>query len=1271
MFSNQNIQPGGHEIEKQGNTDVLKIYCHNYPYLPSIEDNAVGMTKVIDKLIEIPSAQKIILMDRRNYEYDYDQTRMLMEIANLYKYLIREKKILNLSVGPDPYYFKVNLQTIITSTLKSDPVGAYVELKRLIRDEKIKIEKIEYMDEVNRRTNYLEILTKLLRLFEDTKLISLAKQYLSGHEFGSREIYKQIFKPSITPDFMFTRLMAQPPLHSEEVDAYSIGKIEVNIFKIPEQIQHLYHVIPPEFKLTEEKYELLDIARNALSEHKPQREELIDPERMRQTFYNIGRDLIQELAEQKGIELKYKELNELAGILMRYTVGFGLIEILLEDTKIQDITINGPIGESPIFIVHEDYHECVTNLYPSKEDGESWASKFRILSGRPLDEANPVLDTELVLPKARARVGIMSKPLNPVGLAYAFRRHRDQPWTYPLFIKNKMLNPLAAGLLSFLVDGNRTLLFAGTRSSGKTSLLGSTLVEIMRKYRILTVEDSVTGDSEILIKKDRNIEKTTIGKIIDSSISKYGCWYNLSNHEILGNNNSFEILSMDKKGKIKWTKPNKLIRHKTKKTIYKIKTRTGRIIKVTGDHSLFGLGKKAKIVELKANNLKVKDFIATPRGLPPNYESKKEINILDYLERFDKGFFEGEIVKEFNKKYQHEITQLSKDHKYNKSTKNNWLRKGLLPIKIVKDLNCLGYNIYDLENTKFKVSPNSKSLPVKIPICEDLLAFTGLWLADGCYDKNSIILSVVEEENRKIFKNLSDKYGFDIKKNSDTFSLIINSKTLKGIMVNILELRGNSYTKRIPNWVFNLSKTQISYVLNGIFSGDGDVTNKEISISLCSRKLLEDIQTLLLQFNILLRIGNIYNKDKTYSSRVSSIREWKIFKDLIGILPKHKKDRLNILCLKVSTHEPTNKIPLVIEDKIELCKILKSLNSNDYTKRNSAIGINKLTSSLQQLNFKNELISNLKILLKSDLFFDQIRSIEIDENFGGYVYDFSVPECESFITGNIIAHNTEELPIDALRKLNYNIQPMKVRSALTKTSAEMEADEGIRTSLRFGDSALIVGEIRSSEAKALFEAMRIGALSNVVAGTIHGADPYGVFDRVVNDLEVPRTSFKAVDIIVVSNPIRSADGLHKQRRILSISEVRKHWEDDPLREKGFVDLMKYNVKTDMLEPTQDLINGDSEVIKEIAGNVKEWIGNWQAVWDNIMLRAKIKETLVDYSLKLNQPSILEANFVVESNDMFHRISDSIREELGYLDSKRIFFEWHEWLKRALKKSILQ
>jgi hypothetical protein len=192
-------------------------------------------------------------------------------------------------------------------------------------------------------------------------------------------------------------------------------------------------------------------------------------------------------------------------------------------------------------------------------------------------------------------------------------------------------------------------------------------------------------------------------------------------------------------------------------------------------------------------------------------------------------------------------------------------------------------------------------------------------------------------------------------------------------------------------------------------------------------------------------------------------------------------------------------------------------------------------------------------------------------------------------------------------------------------------------------------------------------LANVVAGTIHGDSPYGVFDRVVNDLGVPRTSFKATDVIVVANPVRSADGLHRWRRVTQITEVRKHWENDPLTENGFVDLMKYNSKKDELETSEDLINGDSEILKSIAGNVKEWAGNWDAVWDNIMLRAKTKEALVDFSNKTGNPDLLEADFVIQSNDQFHKISESVREEIGTLDSKRIFFEWNEWLKRHVKK----
>ncbi|MEK6832500.1 MAG: ATPase, T2SS/T4P/T4SS family, partial [Nanoarchaeota archaeon] len=270
----------------------------------------------------------------------------------------------------------------------------------------------------------------------------------------------------------------------------------------------------------------------------------------------------------------------------------------------------------------------------------------------------------------------------------------------------------------------------------------------------------------------------------------------------------------------------------------------------------------------------------------------------------------------------------------------------------------------------------------------------------------------------------------------------------------------------------------------------------------------------------------------------------------------------------------------------------------------------------------------------------------------------------------IVIEDSLELPVESLRKLNYDILRMKVRSALLKTTTEVSADDGIRTSLRLGDSCLIIGEVRSVEAKALYEAMRVGALANVVAGTIHGASPYGVFDRVVNDLEVPITSFKATDSIIVCNPIKSPDGLHSWKRLVQLSEVRKHWTKDPLAEKGFVDLMKYNIEKDEIEPTEDLINGESEIIKDVAANVRGWAGNWDAVYDNVLLRAKIKKEIVDVSKKTGDADLLECKFNTLSNHTFHRISDEVIQEIGLPLGDRVFPLWQKWLNEEIKKRMI-
>ncbi len=742
------------ELERKHGEEILYVNFLGAPFAPSIADNPGIMARVVDLLAENPGVAKIVFVQQRNFHYPFEQIRLLGEIARILNYMIKQESVLSpaklgLYGNVPKLYEEMNY---FLTLLRQDPLGCYIKLGREVKE--LREEIIKAIQTGGKQT-YLRVLESFLRLLEESRLIREYGEKAREFGFGDREVYRIIFRADVLPNFTFTRLTAQLPKDSELVDQYEIrGEYEssiVTILKRKNDTKYFYHIMPPEYSLSEEQHLLLQLARNVLIEHRPKAEEFTDPEKTRSVFFNVSRDLVNELAVHKKIYLNHGELQKLARVLVRYTIGFGLIEVLLMDKNLQDVVLNAPVSQNPIFVRHQKYDECVTNIIPSFEDADSWAAKLRLQSGRPLDEANPILDTELVFGNIRARVAAIKEPLSPSGLAYAFRRHRDEPWTLPLFIKNKMLNSFTAGLLSFLIDGNRTLLVAGTRSSGKTSLLGSLMLEVVPKVRVVVVEDTL------------------------------------------------------------------------------------------------------------------------------------------------------------------------------------------------------------------------------------------------------------------------------------------------------------------------------------------------------------------------------------------------------------------------------------------------------------------------------------------------------------------------------------ELSVDAMRKLGYDILRMKVRSALVSGSTEIEASEGIRTSLRLGDSALIVGEVRSLEAKALYEAMRVGALANVVAGTIHGDSPYGVFDRVVNDLGVPATSFKATDIIIVANPIRSADGLHTERRVVLVTEVRKHWKEDPEMEKGFVNLLKYNVEKDELEPTQELINGESEVIKSIASSVKGWAGNWEAVYDNIILRGRCKQEIVEAAEKLDKPELLEAEFNALANNAFHKISDKIREKKGLPLSEFVFPEWKQWLYENAKR----
>ena len=314
-----------YDVIREGEENILYIYVEHLSYAPSIEDYATVMSMLMDILAQVTGVTKIVFSQKREHEYDYSQTKILMEIVEIYKKIIQEKDMFSYStIGLDQLNVQyinqrfAEFQNLAFKMMKSDPISAYVELLRALRREKIDLEKItepKFKEVVKR---YAAIINYVVSLLEKTRLIELAKPYIPGYKLGDRSIYRYIFTPIIKPDFMFTKLMSTFPPDGEEIDSYTINdESDVTVFKFPDDTKVLYHLMPPEFKLTEDKYELLDIARKIMAEHKPREEEFTDPERMREVFFNIGHDLIEELAKSKNIMLRGKEIDKLTDVLVR------------------------------------------------------------------------------------------------------------------------------------------------------------------------------------------------------------------------------------------------------------------------------------------------------------------------------------------------------------------------------------------------------------------------------------------------------------------------------------------------------------------------------------------------------------------------------------------------------------------------------------------------------------------------------------------------------------------------------------------------------------------------------------------------------------------------------------------------------------------------------------------------------------------------------------------------------------------------------------------
>jgi len=740
-------------VEREGEKRYLLIDFKKSKYGPSIADYPFVMWETIDLLAKT-SVDYVILAEFYSNVYNEKQTSLLKEVSDLFVSFQKENvygvaRLINHKECEGLLKNRHNsVMSVGGDNLKADPIKAYLTLKTIIKKEK-EIQRGLQGKQLDCSKHYLKTLEWMFAGFEKLDLIKELKVYFAKTKEmpPGREIYHVMFEPQIKPSFVSSRISLDSPEEIELVDNYFIKDkkgtklSEVNIFKNPEKVQYLYHINPPEYSLSPEKYFLMMKTRDIVAEFHPEGMQFLAPEDVKRYFLNVYESTIMDLAKQNKISISSRDITELANIVARYTVGYGMMELLLSDRKLTDVYMDAPLGSKPIYVVHGEFGSCQTNVFFTEGEAKKIASRFRSISGRPFDEAHPVLD--MSLEELQTRVCVIGKPLSPDGMAFALRLHKSTPWTLPQFIDVKMMDAQSAGLLSFFIDAQASTLVNGSRGAGKSSLLMSLMLEILPSLRMIVQEDTL------------------------------------------------------------------------------------------------------------------------------------------------------------------------------------------------------------------------------------------------------------------------------------------------------------------------------------------------------------------------------------------------------------------------------------------------------------------------------------------------------------------------------------EIPVGTMKSLGYNIQRLKTQSAIavSRTSAEVPPEEALRTALRLGDSVLIVGEVRSKEAQVLYEAMRVGAVGNVVMGTIHGENAYAVWDRIVNDLEVPNTSFKATDIVVTCAPIRFKGSLRRDRRLIEITEVGKHWYQDPEKEKGFNELLEFDAKTDSHRIMEEHFS-KSELFKKIArkrGITKE------DIWDDIQARAMSKQFLVDMKNKYNVPDLLEGAYTVPANDKWLLTLQDQREELGKVNYKTALSSWKKWV----------